>query len=454
MQQIQSKLDSLLKVDQEIQEMSMVNDESEGTILKVLLITEHLLQRTNESLIENGPLCGLLKEVILANIKHDNSLIQLGVLRCLALCCILDKNLAKQNIILFIDCLRERQGDIKFILQALFDIGVTFGLSHFSEGKVDQLLINTLKECLNAEIERGVHLSYDQDESAGKGKENELFVIGVEGFCKWFLLKISRDVKVLSTLVELYFRNSTQASPHALQCLTYFLQAFAFSGTDNQLLLAKVFILVIRQLSRLPKHEHVVTLLTVAQQLLDWTDSNHVIKQPKADGRRKQEVNEEGENEEDQGEGEHPHARLALEILLTGLGEPSSVLKVLCQTLGKIKVPKNTKQTEIKQLKVLAEIFAEGVTDKTNSNYVNKFRTSVSALDKNPEISLSDEEISSLTSKMITKRGDDDDDGSEDDYESSVVIETKKKSVRTSRKTKEKSVEKEKEIDELFEDSD
>jgi hypothetical protein len=68
------------------------------------------------------------------------------VLRCLGLCCILDKNLAKQNINLFLECLKEEEGDVKVILQTVFDIGMTFGLEAFAEGdgKVIALPLSSL----------------------------------------------------------------------------------------------------------------------------------------------------------------------------------------------------------------------------------------------------------------------------------------------------------------------
>lgn len=69
---------------------------------------------------------------MLANIRHENSDIQFAVLRCLGLCCILDKNLAKQNVSLFLECLKEEEGDVKVILQTVFDMGVTFGMEHFN----------------------------------------------------------------------------------------------------------------------------------------------------------------------------------------------------------------------------------------------------------------------------------------------------------------------------------
>ena len=42
------------------------------------------------------------------------------------------KTLAKQNINLFLECLKEEQGEVKVILQTVFDVGVTFGMAHFN----------------------------------------------------------------------------------------------------------------------------------------------------------------------------------------------------------------------------------------------------------------------------------------------------------------------------------
>ena len=45
---------------------------------------------------------------------------------------VLVQTLAKQNINLFLECLKEEQGEVKVILQTVFDVGVTFGMAHFN----------------------------------------------------------------------------------------------------------------------------------------------------------------------------------------------------------------------------------------------------------------------------------------------------------------------------------
>jgi len=167
-------------------------------------------------------------------------------------------------------------------------------------------------------------------------------VIAVEGFAKWLLLRANDDTDVLTDLIVLYFTASTQDNPRAAQCLSYFLQAFSFSSTPNQAAMAKVFLASLHQISELPKEDQIVSPLHVAQQIVEWTDSAHLVKKDSQGAQT-----------------ENAHVQMAFSVLLNGLNETSPVVKVLCQALGKLKIPRSTSQETCKKLQVLGEKFAK-----------------------------------------------------------------------------------------------
>ena len=260
---------------------------------------------------------------MLANIRHENPEVQFAVLRCLGLCCILDKvcctslsrwfvlfvstelpllistshtqNLAKQNIGLFLECLKEEEGDVKVILQTVFDVGMTFGMDHFTEDNKPCELVKCAQPYL-------------------QHQDPEIQAIAVEGFTKWLLLRATDSFDVLGDLVVLYFQASTQSNPRAAQCLSYFLQAFSFSSAPNQLAMAKAFMETLRRIGQISKDDQAVSLLLAAQQYVEWTDSHHL-------------VNQSGSQHP---QPENAHVQMALDIMMHGMSEPSSNSSLSC----------------------------------------------------------------------------------------------------------------------------
>lgn len=172
-------------------------------------------------------------------------------------------------------------------------------------------------------------------------EDPEIQAVAVEGFTKWLLLKATDDTDVLSDLVALYFTASTQENPRAAQCLAYFLPAFSFSSSANQLAMGKVFLSCLHAISELPKEDQIVSLLHVAQQFVEWTDAAHLVKKDNTQ------------------QPENAHVQIAYSILLSGLSESAPVVKILCQVLGKLKIPRSTSQEMCKKLQVIGEKFAK-----------------------------------------------------------------------------------------------
>lgn len=105
--------------------------------------------------------------------------------------------------------------------------------------------------------------------------------------------------------------------------------------------MAKTFLDSLSQIFEIPKDEQVVTPLLAAQQLLEWADPGHLMKK---------------EAVIDTEEG-HPHVQLALDVLTRGSEGSTALQKVLCQVLGKVKIPKQTGQETVKKLQTLGEKF-------------------------------------------------------------------------------------------------
>ncbi|KAJ1674476.1 chromosome condensation complex Condensin, subunit G, partial [Spiromyces aspiralis] len=147
-----------------IENMSSDDEESKQeqiiTLIKCLVIIKYLLQRCQEastSLSQNSSIYGLLSEYAVPAIQSSEAVLQEYGVECLALCCVLDKTLAADNIELFIQAATE--GSINLCttaLKALLDLTFMFGIADISinleQGQLLELFLGQL-ESDNPEIQ-------------------------------------------------------------------------------------------------------------------------------------------------------------------------------------------------------------------------------------------------------------------------------------------------------------
>ena len=182
----------------------------------------------------------------------------------------------------------------------------------------------------------------DTLKSALYGQDDDAKTVAVEGFSKLMLLKVHRDTEVLQALMLLYYHPSTADILRLRQCLNFFLQVFAYSSHENQDLIRQITVSTIKNLSilyRQNEKEFQFTPLLVAQQFIDWTDSNKVIVSAAA-------ASAEGNPQVKQ----RNHAKLALEMLKECNDDPSSWAKLFISCLVKMKIGKDATMAELTEI--------------------------------------------------------------------------------------------------------
>ncbi|TPX32785.1 hypothetical protein SmJEL517_g04178 [Synchytrium microbalum] len=192
--------------------------------------------------------------------SRDEELRQSG-LRCLALYCMLDKQVAVERMPLFLYAYQHGDGTMRQDgLEAAFDLVTLHGLAVFAEVESPDGddLVKLLEKSLQAQ-------------------EPELATIAAEGICKLVMLKTVYNATILEVLVLLYFHPETAENPRLRQCLSYFFPVFFHASSDHRRLLAEIFISSMRTMLELHQtyKDDMVGPLPSAQQMIEWLEDTH-----------------------------------------------------------------------------------------------------------------------------------------------------------------------------------
>ncbi|ORY04342.1 hypothetical protein K493DRAFT_253568 [Basidiobolus meristosporus CBS 931.73] len=320
--------------------------------LKCLNIAKNMLERSNESLRDNSSMYGLLNELIIPATQSSEDILKETAIRCLGLCCLLDKNLAAENFQVFIHCVLE--GHIELQEQALmiiFDLIMLFGIGSLTAKLDDPNILDQLfQECMDCDVP-------------------EILAIATEGVSKLFICKALTDTdQYLPYLVTGYFHPKTADNQRLRQCLSYFLPVFCHSSHKNQQAMIRIAPQVICDLVQVHKElnldEEMVSPLQIGQQFADWTDSHKLVRSqfPQSE-------------ETDHG----MHAELVKELLQLTESEAAGSRKTLLQILTKFRVDETAGEERLQRLLNAIERFKKQnpVIDAVSRNALKRLETSV-----------------------------------------------------------------------------
>ncbi|KAF8929155.1 hypothetical protein BGZ47_001240 [Haplosporangium gracile] len=243
-----------------VDEADQARKELESMLNKVrcLTITKYMLERTSEHLQESSYMFGLLNQLVIPALAMQEDVMQDLGLQCLGLVCSLEKNLAQDNMDLFLTCVFAENASTHLhvlSLKIVFDLILTFGMAPMSSQIGEERIKTDLKTTLES-------------------KEPEVQAIAVEGTSKLMLTKVLRDAEILRTLIILYFDPATAKNNHLRQCLSYFLQVYFHSSYDNQVMLSEMTVPILIQLIEMQQEakNEMPTPVNMAQQLLEWCE--------------------------------------------------------------------------------------------------------------------------------------------------------------------------------------
>lgn len=292
-------------------------------IIQCLLITQHLLELTEESLENNYSLGSLIESLVRpAVLRNEQPVIRSLGLKCLGLFSLLEKQLAIENLYLFGMAATKADEELRIIcVKIIVDILSTYGVSVLDiEGGVDSLSLARLfykilriyempnLQCVVAEglcklfladiltdFGKGgkLNVNNDDDEEVVDEDEDE----DDEGDDEDLEAKNERKARkigarekkkeedqekqLFETLILTYF-HPLNIDNHALrQTLAFCIPVYAFSHPTHQDKVASIsgdcFFRMFRDGGEFSKYENIASPTSIIQQLIHWCDPNNLV---------------------------------------------------------------------------------------------------------------------------------------------------------------------------------
>jgi condensin complex subunit 3 len=248
--------------------------------MKCLHIAQCMLQNVQCDLEQNSHLVTMLNNLVVPAVRSQEAPIRERGLICLGLCCLLSKNLAQENLTLFLHCFSKGHEALQVIaIQIITDI-LTSHPSLLTVPTAPPITDDTevKTELLENPLIKPVHKMYSK---SLRSPDNTVQSAGCVALSKLMLASTIRDADLLKQLVLAYFDPETQTNPSLRQALTYFLPVYCHSRRQNAEALAKIAVAVMHALAEraedLDEEEEMVGMGLVASQICDWTDPRKCV---------------------------------------------------------------------------------------------------------------------------------------------------------------------------------
>lgn len=248
--------------------------------MKCLHIAQCMLQNVQCDLEQNSHLVTMLNNLVVPAVRSQEAPIRERGLICLGLCCLLSKNLAQENLTLFLHCFSKGHEALQVIaIQIITDI-LTSHPSLLAIPTAAAVIDDTeaKTELVENPLIKPVHKMYSK---SLRSPDNTVQSTGCVALSKLMLASTIRDADLLKQLVLAYFDPETQTNPSLRQALTYFLPVYCHSRRQNAEALAKIAVAVMHALAEraedLDEEEEMVGMGLVASQICDWTDPRKCV---------------------------------------------------------------------------------------------------------------------------------------------------------------------------------
>lgn len=238
--------------------------------MKCLHIAQCMLQNVQCDLEQNSHLVTMLNNLVVPAVRSQEAPIRERGLICLGLCCLLSKNLAQENLTLFLHCFTKGHEALQIIaIQIVSDI-VTSHPSLLTEPTDAEAEPNQLAKPIYKMLARGLRVP-----------DNAVQTNGCVALSKLMLMGTIRDADLLKQMVLAYFDPESQKNPSLRQSLSYFLPVYCHSKRENAELLARIAVSVVHTLADraddLDEEEEMVGINLVIAQICDWTDPRKLV---------------------------------------------------------------------------------------------------------------------------------------------------------------------------------
>ncbi|OCL15001.1 hypothetical protein AOQ84DRAFT_428630 [Glonium stellatum] len=285
--------------------------------MKCLHIAQCMLQNVQCDLEQNSVLVTMLNNLVVPAVRSQEAPIRERGLLCLGLCCLLSKNLASENLTLFLHCFTKGHEALQTIsIQIITDILIThpsliappspqLAEADTSSTEIPAQAANPLLKPLTKTFLRAL--------SSPSPSLPVTACIAVSKLLLLSLLQITSARDLLKALTLAYFNPTTASNPALRQVLSYFLPVFCHSRLSHAALMAQIAVGVMSKLVLMreeleEEEEGMVSWSIVAGMFGEWTDGRKVVGGELA-------VDPGASSHKTSDETEEPHILLATEIL-------------------------------------------------------------------------------------------------------------------------------------------
>ncbi|KAI5451535.1 chromosome condensation complex Condensin, subunit G [Naganishia albida] len=316
---------------------------------RCLSICISLLERVNGTLQENSVFHGLLPDLIIPAVKnkYEPFLRDQGLI-CLGLCSMIDSNMAKNSIGLFMQQIGQAEGDLQVkVAKIVFDLFMVHDPFNLLTGIMPSERI----------VEFMAHM-LQQDAPA-------VHAVACEGLAKLMLSGMLYDKTLLQNLIILYLSPETSTNLPLRQCLSYFFPVYCYSSVVNQQRMRSISVETMELLAEENEEAGSDTYIPLSQVtllLIDWTDPEKIADNDGA------------------GPDTEVHLDLAIEIIRTIYRHPNKDhRKLLASMLGKLRLPDTPTKHKIQGLALLLRYLVKNhpMGDVTSRNAVTRFENSL-----------------------------------------------------------------------------
>ncbi|KAJ2378443.1 chromosome condensation complex Condensin, subunit G [Coemansia sp. RSA 2607] len=332
--------------------------------IKCLIIIKYLLQRCFDKLNDGSSIYALLTECIVPAVQSSETVLQEFGIECLALCCLLDRSLAVDNVVLFAQAVRQGSGELHAKgLAALLDLALMYGVADLAPALgAPDALIKLLRAELHSEDER-------TQATTAEGLARLLYAH-----------RIADPAPILQELLVLYYHPDTASNDALRQCLAYFFPAFSYMSNENQVLMQQVAVPTVCQLGGVLKQQAGdgqagATQSQVAHQIVTWSDPR-ILDAISAMNGTTTTMTSSGLRVAAR---MNSYAQLGVDALKKTFSATPNTRKVLVQMLNKLSLDDSTPIIHTQQLFVLVRTLAqqELITDMITRNAMSRFEATL-----------------------------------------------------------------------------
>lgn len=276
--------------------------------MKCLHIAQCMLQNTEGNLQQNMNLVTMLNNLVVPAVRsHEAPIRERGIL-CLGLCCLLDRNLAEENMTLFIHCYSKGHEGLQVTaLQIICDMVTTHPslLAPITQSDGETVTTPPIQKPLLKVFSRALKATSPPSvQSAAATALSKLLLTSTftpSGSNIPLAIQEFNEASVetlLQSLVVAFFHPRTKGNPALRQSLAYFFPVYCHSRLDNIQHMRRITVPVIRAVINAAEEHYsleaeedsdgevdesvgereIKTLMTgVVGMLAEWTDERRVV---------------------------------------------------------------------------------------------------------------------------------------------------------------------------------